>query len=1846
MYAPVVASAAEVARRDKSLSVCLKSALSAYKQSKCETSCQRLLGALEGVCFSLCFGDEEFIRRFSVDRHATLLVSTLASVSPCDYGKVRPLTVQALSLLADLVPRGGFAIAAAKGVQPLLRLVKDTRPIGNDTLLEELLKCISHVALEANSQMVCNHAVAAIVALEARLTTHHLRMLCLKCLCHLLGAARVEEWSTYLAKPSSILMGRFGQQVQELLVDGRPAERLTKENEAYLLRLMECVAIVFDRMMLSGEIILKNATIVNEAVPALVSVLKQIPSMGSQAAAFRDAACSPLLTLYLTDPAIAIQTFLKYHVLSSLCGVLSGVLSGDTRQLSYNGGALAEALLGNDVNAIPCIAEEQQITPLLEFLLTIMPGALVAHESDYYVTLPHYIWQWEDDFHNKSDCSDSLSKRLEEEYERQRKSPRFTPYEVNHASRLLKVDFNNMQYTSKEHSSYPHGIYRRSILAGYLHRRPMRCTCKESNTSCSPAFASVSPRPFPSLREEPKYGRREGNAARGISAMTVNGAEEEALALNDAGEMARGIPSLHDAPSRGFRQLNGDTNGRLVEGDGVCCCCVDVTHWRRGRNPGVNKGTNWGENNDKSDAATRDLLRDVREELLRSSFSRMQFLQGPVIKEVISWCLPVLITVIKRTVCPIIARHCSILILRCVDLVAEFFRVGRKGRRSDSSRKLRDKLDGLCPMLGNVFLYLATTCRSSEQIVSWVYPFRELHCDESFTQALLPLGLKPLCRMPSMSLACETQMSALSAMLILQFSCRPGVNLFTDNQKFILCQIIETFSGGIGQHQSILRSAVYGSTGAYLCSFHSTAESIEGVRLKLMEQVFVLMRGDVEAIMRGLLLVSSSVHSSSFSNASYQMGENPNPLDSAKGTIASTCSSHSIVTDVMARAEMHMDHPLGVQQVLGIHEYMKGRRNDLSSLVHGSPEFLDHLADTLRDSVADPVLDLEAREAFADVRAGLVRVMNEDMDLATLEEINAVERHPTRFTRRLRRSKAMTAMTNRMWTPLRVKLEAVGMTTSTWSHSSSRRSLIIDGAKYTLLDVQAESCVLSILPTTPLHYLAKYILLQLNRQYADGGRRDSEPWFMRRFLLPRGLELGNALSLPEPLLSDMEATRDGDDELSPSFPSVPHPSSNMTESRGSLSSGMLAVPLEPQGGTSASEQVLCVVSAAVPGMDNLQTAFQTPNSVGRMPLGPFSDKPNMITLDNIVFLCDGEPVPNLSASVLEVCSSRCYPEMMKERADTFGEGEKFERYGSPKAMQRVLSLWTTAHTIEYVIVKEPVIRSFRGNETRGIYKNASCSPKEVFARLTNSPGPQSCLGSVARLLDELRRILHASDVNVCQDEGRLCAALIHGFYNSLSALMLPPLTFTVLGACMNGQNSQHLASYILWNYPQVFGFDIRRTLLQLLLSVRRVPTASLEKMKEISARSSDGVSVHGLEWIRPDTSMRSTKKVTVEREDILGSGARVLRAHAMCPLSLSVEFKNENGLGVGPAMEFYNLFSSQIQDQKLQMWRTEEFTDILGTPARRVQLPLLPAASQTAESLSYFELLGLLVGRVLMEERVVDLPLHPCFLRGILGNVDKNHLSEIEPELNQHLDWLESLNAEELEACELMFVLPHSDATKVDGEIELCHNGATKPVNAHNISKYVRAVRRYLCTTVFFRPLAHFMQGLRYTVIPQHLELFSIGELQLLISGPNGKIWERPEDLKRDITTAHGYDKNSPVVGYLLDVVSNWDAPLQRAFLRFVSGSARIPLGGLQPPITVVRRAVGVGEDNVGNMSPARDCVEGKSSRALQQLMDESLPTVNTCAHYLKLPSYSSKAVLRDKLQIAVTEGQDCFLLT
>lgn len=114
--------------------------------------------------------------------------------------------------------------------------------------------------------------------------------------------------------------------------------------------------------------------------------------------------------------------------------------------------------------------------------------------------------------------------------------------------------------------------------------------------------------------------------------------------------------------------------------------------------------------------------------------------------------------------------------------------------------------------------------------------------------------------------------------------------------------------------------------------------------------------------------------------------------------------------------------------------------------------------------------------------------------------------------------------------------------------------------------------------------------------------------------------------------------------------------------------------------------------------------------------------------------------------------------------------------------------------------------------------------------------------------------------------------------------------------------------------------------------------------------------------------------------------------------------------------------------------------------------------------------------------------------------------------------------------------------------------------------------------------------------------------------------------LMDSIKADHGYNLDSKSVRNLLQTMSELNPTQRRDFLQFITGSPKLPIGGFK------------------SLTPMFTVVCKPSEPPLTS--DDYLPSVMTCVNYLKMPDYSSMEILREKLDVAIREGQGAFHLS
>jgi len=412
------------------------------------------------------------------------------------------------------------------------------------------------------------------------------------------------------------------------------------------------------------------------------------------------------------------------------------------------------------------------------------------------------------------------------------------------------------------------------------------------------------------------------------------------------------------------------------------------------------------------------------------------------------------------------------------------------------------------------------------------------------------------------------------------------------------------------------------------------------------------------------------------------------------------------------------------------------------------------------------------------------------------------------------------------------------------------------------------------------------------------------------------------------------------------------------------------------------------------------------------------------------------------------------------------------------------------------------------------------------------------------------------------------------------------------------------------------------------------------------------------------------KKVRVHRDKIIESLSIVMNMYCSSQALLEIEFYDEVGTGLGPTLEFYNLVCKEICKKSLNIWRDNGFESsgedcYLSPKTGLFPKPLAANApeSKVKKCCKYFSMLGSFVGKALLDSRIINISFNPVFLYLVVNYpllskylIGRNHkhpkllrkwrdigifiIDMIDPDLAKSLRHLkkyiqikdqfieEGKSEEDIKSIEV-------DGAKVDDlcfdftlpgypEIELIPDGEKVSVTINNLEEYIIKIIDYTLCCGISKQIKAYREGFNKVFLITDLQIFEVKELLQMVCS-NEEDWSK-ETLMKTIKADHGYSMKSQSVINLIEVMSEMDKDEKREFLEFITGTSRLPLGGfknLNPPFTVVCKTTSSDENP-----------------------DDFLPSVMTCANYLKLPDYKNKEILKERLTTAIKEGRGSFHLS
>ncbi|KAL7432289.1 hypothetical protein ACHAXH_006378 [Discostella pseudostelligera] len=274
--------------------------------------------------------------------------------------------------------------------------------------------------------------------------------------------------------------------------------------------------------------------------------------------------------------------------------------------------------------------------------------------------------------------------------------------------------------------------------------------------------------------------------------------------------------------------------------------------------------------------------------------------------------------------------------------------------------------------------------------------------------------------------------------------------------------------------------------------------------------------------------------------------------------------------------------------------------------------------------------------------------------------------------------------------------------------------------------------------------------------------------------------------------------------------------------------------------------------------------------------------------------------------------------------------------------------------------------------------------------------------------------------------------------------------------------------------------------------------------------------------------------------------------------------------------------------------------------------------------LVHYEFLGRVLGKAIYESILVEPQFSLLFLNKLLGKQNSlDDLKNLDPEYYKNLMSLRHMSAPEIANLGLTFEL-YDSATITS--LELMPGGSSITVTKENVIQYIHLVSHQKMNVRGSRQTMAFLHGFRDIIPAQWVRLFSANELQKLISGDDAIKGIDVQGMQSVMRYSGGFHPSQPIVQWLWEVVDAMSPGQQRKFLKFMTSCSRQPLLGFASmvPAPCIQQ-IRLREDDHG-----MDIAEELNTGNIR------LPTSSTCMNLLKLPKYTSKEMLREKLLYAI----------
>lgn len=316
-----------------------------------------------------------------------------------------------------------------------------------------------------------------------------------------------------------------------------------------------------------------------------------------------------------------------------------------------------------------------------------------------------------------------------------------------------------------------------------------------------------------------------------------------------------------------------------------------------------------------------------------------------------------------------------------------------------------------------------------------------------------------------------------------------------------------------------------------------------------------------------------------------------------------------------------------------------------------------------------------------------------------------------------------------------------------------------------------------------------------------------------------------------------------------------------------------------------------------------------------------------------------------------------------------------------------------------------------------------------------------------------------------------------------------------------------------------------------------------------------------------------------------------------------VAFENEAGIDSGGLTKDWFLQISRLAVDKQRH---------LFTTCNQSLVEINTSSFRNTRHLQEFKFIGKLMAKTIFDRQTMDLPLCDSILKHLLEiPPTMDDLKQMDAQFHKSLVWM--LDNEIAGVIDETFSVEvecaGSGIKQSTTVMDLKENGRDIPVTDLNKSEYVELMVQWRTEFGVKAQLDALAQGFAFLIPLSSIKQFELSELKMLV---NGKPTIDVEELRACTVFQGGYSEHSQVILWLWQALREFSLELRGTFLKFMTGTNKIPLDGFEPPLNLTK----------------------------SDLDPQALPRTHTCFNQLVLPEYQSYEALVDKITFAIKNAE------